>query len=105
MHIQEYVTLYIVDPGKCQSSFKSDVELCVGGIAPRALQATYHAKMVGIDVLDYKFTFESLQEDPVRANLSQHDQKKKLFSRGLRNPKSASRIAAVAIRAAHCGLT
>ena len=65
--IQEYVTLHVVASDLCSPTIKEGMELCVGGITPRAMEAAYTAKMVGIYEEDvYKFSQEYILPDPVK---------------------------------------
>ena len=65
--IQEYVTLHVVASDLCSPTIKREMELCVGGITPRAMEAKYTAKMVGIYEKDvYKFSQEYILPDRVK---------------------------------------
>ena len=64
--LQEYVTLKVVDSYKCSVDIAPEVELCVGGIAPRAIETFYKAKMAGMNVKGvYEFTLERVMPDHV----------------------------------------
>ena len=38
---------------------------CVGGIAPRAVQVSFRSVMSGEQYEDYKFTYDTIRQDPV----------------------------------------
>lgn len=56
--------MQIVSPQKCDSSIQENLELCVGGLAPRAKVAIYFAQMVGANVENYTFSLKEELPDP-----------------------------------------
>ena len=55
--------MQVVDPTKCDRSIKSKIELCVGGLAPRALVANFRAKLNGVPNR-FDFDLVNVRDDP-----------------------------------------
>ena len=64
----EYVTLSTINSHEC-SGIEKQLELCVGGTAPRATVATFRATASGINKEDYTFRLESIGPDPVTSSI------------------------------------